>query len=793
MSIVPFYILIFAIYIIIKQKKKNLKKKFSILNPKRFFRYLKLIINFKIIICITIFSIISNSITLFQNSKYENLYKDNEEINCEAVVISNKKEKEYNQIYKIKIKNTYLYLKVDKKLKKELCYGDKVNLIATFNEANHKRNEGGFDYKNYLKSLKIYGTVKAEKIEIISHRKDDTLINKLTNKVKENIEKILPEKEAGLLNGLLIGDTKKIDDDIQESFKISSLTHVLAVSGMQVTYIITVIYAIFNKRLNKKIIGSISIFILVIYTAMTGFSPSIVRASIMGIIVIIAEMSYRKSDILNTIALSLIIMLIYNPFLITNVGLQLSYLGTIGIIIFYKPILEIFDNIKIKNKKWKYKINLQSKNFKKIKEAVALILSAQIAILPIMIYTFNLIGTYFLLTNLLASILIAPITIMGATLVGISFISWQISKILSLSLKFLIDLLIIVSKFSELPFSKLYIPTPKVWMIIIIYVNMYIIFKIIQIYNAKRISITQKRVKNIIALFKYKIRRSKKNLRKIVVVIIIIFSIIFFIPKDLKINFIDVGQGDATFIITPDNQTILIDGGGSNSKDFDIGQNTMLPYILDKGYNKIDYVIISHFDNDHCGGLLYIMQEIKIGKILIGKQWEDCDNYKKFIQLVKDKKIKVNILEAEDNFYIGKNLKLEIIWPYSKNVIESNAINNNSLVFKLIYKNFSMMFTGDIEEIAEKAIIDKYQNKLKANILKIAHHGSKTSSTLDFLNATNPKTAIIGVGKNNKFGHPSDITIDNLEKKKIKIYRTDINGEIKIRTNGIKTKITTLY
>ena len=592
---------------------------------------------------------------------------------------------------------------------------------------------------------------------------------------------------------MLIGDTKKIDDEIQESFKISSLTHVLAVSGMQVTYIITVIYAIFDKRLNKKIIGSVSIFILVIYTAMTGFSPSIVRASIMGIIVIIAEMSYRKSDILNTIALSLIIMLIYNPFLITNVGLQLSYLGTIGIIIFYKPILEIFDNIRIKNKKWKYKINLQSKNLKKIKEAVALILSAQIAILPIMIYTFNLIGTYFLLTNLLASILIAPITIIGAVLVGISFISWQISKILSLILKVIIDLLIIVSKISDLPFSKLYIPTPKVWMIIIKYVNMYIILKIIQIYNAKKPSITQKRVKNIIALFKYKIRGSKKNLSKIVVVILVIFSTIFLIPKDLRINFIDVGQGDATFIITPDNQTILIDGGGSNSKDFDIGQSTLLPYILDKGYNKIDYVIISHFDNDHCGGLLYIMQEIKIGKILIGKQWEDCDNYKKFIQLIKDKKMKVDILEAEDNFYIGKNLKLEIIWPYSKNVIESNAINNNSLVFKLIYKNFSMMFTGDIEEIAEKSIIDKYQNKLKANILKIAHHGSKTSSTLDFLNATNPKTAIIGVGKNNKFGHPSDITIDNLEKKKIKIYRTDINGEIKIRTNGIKTKITTLY
>ena len=141
---------------------------------------------------------------------------------------------------------------------------------------------------------------------------------------------------------------------------------------MQVTYIITVIYTIFDKRLNKKIIGSISIFILVIYTAMTGFSPSIVRASIMGIIVIIAEMSYRKSDILNTIALSLIIMLIYNPFLITNVGLQLLLFRNNRNYYFYKPILEIFDNIRIKNKKWKYKINLQSKISKKLKKQLHL-------------------------------------------------------------------------------------------------------------------------------------------------------------------------------------------------------------------------------------------------------------------------------------------------------------------------------------------------------------------------------------------------------------------------------------
>lgn len=194
------------------------------------------------------------------------------------------------------------------------------------------------------------------------------------------------------------------------------------------------------------------------------------------------------------------------------------------------------------------------------------------------------------------------------------------------------------------------------------------------------------------------------------------------------------------------------------------------------------------------GGLLYIMQEIKVNNVIIGKQYETCENYKKFIEIVKKKNIKVNVVEAGQKINIEKNLFFDVLWPCIDNMIYENAINNNSLVCKLKYKNFSMLFTGDIEEIAEKAILAKYsknKNILKADVLKVAHHGSKTSSTIDFLKAVKPNYAVIGVGKDNNFGHPSDITIQNLKDMGVKIYRTDEIGEIEIKgitKNKIKKK-----
>ena len=159
------------------------------------------------------------------------------------------------------------------------------------------------------------------------------------------------------------------------------------------------------------------------------------------------------------------------------------------------------------------------------------------------------------------------------------------------------------------------------------------------------------------------------------------------------------------------------------------------------------------------GGLLHVMQNISVKNIIIGKQFESCENYEEFIKIAKNKKIKINIVEAGNKINIEKNIYFDVLWPCSESVINNNKLNNNSLVCKLVYKDFSVLFTGDIEEVAEKSLLNTYSNnmgKLSSTVLKVPHHGSKSSSTQDFLSAVSPNYVLIGVGKNNKFGHPNE-------------------------------------
>ena len=206
----------------------------------------------------------------------------------------------------------------------------------------------------------------------------------------------------------------------------------------------------------------------------------------------------------------------------------------------------------------------------------------------------------------------------------------------------------------------------------------------------------------------------------------------------------------------------MIDGGGS--ENYDVGENTLLPYLLDRKITSIDYVIISHFDTDHVGGILTVIEELKVGKVIIGKQYETSENYEEFLKIIKDKNILVKQVVAGDKINIEKNVQITVLFP-TKELIEENALNNNSLVFKLVYKEFSMLFTGDIEKITEEKLVFMYEkgNVLKSIVLKVAHHGSKSSSTQKFLQLVQPQIALIGVGKNNLYGHPNEEIMNRLE------------------------------
>lgn len=710
---------------------------------------------------------------LYEKYRHSNIYEE-KEYTVIGKIVSNKQEKEYKNCYKIKVlkvqdlnknvKNTYLNLFIDKKINLE--YGDIIKCKGNFQKGEKARNYGGSNYNSYLKTQKIYGIFNSKKVKLISKDIDIFYIaNNISNKIEEKIDLLLNETEENLCKGLILGKTQEIEESIKENFRIVNISHILAISGLHVTYIVMLITIISQRIIGKKYGTVFVIVVLIFYMFLVGFTPSIVRACIMGILVNLAFLVHRKNNFWNSLALSLLLILINNPYSILNIGLQLSYLATIGIVSFSRKIRKKIDNFKfLKNNLVIRKNNKIQTLVNKIKENLSVMFSAQILILPIMIYNFNIIGIYFIISNLLVSVIIGTTIFLSILLVTSSFIFFPISKIFSHILTILLQLLIIISNISKLPFSKIYIPTPSILSIILYYVMIYVLNFLDNVYSKE--SDSYYRIRNLIAIFKYRIRKNRPRVKKLIIATFVLMIIMNILPKNLKVHFIDVGQGDSTFIVTPHNKTILIDGGGSLNKNFDVGEKTLVPYILDRGYTKIDYIFVSHFDFDHVGGILSILEELKVGKIIIGKQFENSENYEKMIKIARKKKIEIIQADKENDIVIDE-VKFNIIWPDKENIIKENSLNNNSLVMKMIYKNFSMLFTGDIEEIAERKIIDTYKDNsdiLKSDVLKTAHHGSKTSSINEFLKLVKPKIALIGVGKTNTFGHPNIEVLERLER-----------------------------
>lgn len=698
--------------------------------------------------------------------KYQNIQGEIEGI---GTIVSNPIEKEYQTSYTIKVKrlngtsacqNTKILLKVKKDNNtKEYSYGNEIAFKGEWKEPSRARNEGGFDYKQYLKTKKIYGMVETQS-SAITIRKENAingilkLANVVQHKIKNKANELLEEEQASVLVALLIGNKEGLEEEVQEAFRMSNLSHMLAVSGAHVSYVMLGIgFIIANSKISKKVGKIITIVLLVFFLLITGQTPSVTRACIMSIYFIIASLCHKRVSVLSSISISFLTILLLNPYAIWDVGLQLSYGGTIGIIALYKIFC----------KQWENEKNGKIKN--KIVEMLFLTLSANLILIPVIAYHYHTLSLTFPISNLLASPIMGILVIAGFITIFFSFFCNPIANLLAYPLSILLQVFLqIANMTSKLPFSQINVAVPNILCILLYY----LILCLFLYYQKEKHKENKTRVEK-----KVLEQIQKITIKKIVVILVVAMILVFLyqnIPKSCQFHFIDVGQGDSMLVTTPTGKTMLIDGGGQrDTKSFDVGKNTLLPYLLKKRITKIDFVLISHFDSDHVNGLLTIMKEIKVKCVIIGKQFESCDNYEAFIKIVKDKKIKVHVVEAGQRIKIEKNLYFDILWPSSEEVISENSINNNSLVCKLSYQKFSILFTGDIEQIAEKAILEKYKgtNVLQSTILKVAHHGSKSSSTEEFLKAIKPKIALIGVGKNNTFGHPNAGVLERIEEKRL--------------------------
>ncbi|MDD2480521.1 MAG: DNA internalization-related competence protein ComEC/Rec2 [Lutispora sp.] len=693
---------------------------------------------------------------------------ENKEVEIEALILDNGTPKIGSVVYNAETR----YLFADEKVynyKERILFknygkftykaGDIVKARGQAVGFITKRNFGDQDYNLYNRSRRIYNQFLSRDNELIKKSANNfkiIFLYGLRNKIAGVINSSMPKAEAAFLNAVILGDKQWIDEGDLINFQKTGLSHLLSVSGLHVAFIALMLNKLFKTlKLSSKANGLITCVLIIYYVMMIGAPPSAVRALIMMIVVTIGKNLNKEYDLLASVSFSAILMLIFNPLLIHNQGFIISYSCIYSIAYLYEPVYEKIKNVPIPAF---------------IRKSISLSIAIQIGISPILIYYFQ----YFSIVNILLNIVAIPFTF---AIIAIGFLGVIIGMIfLEVSLyvfamnyyliSFLLKFIEIVSSTS---FSGFYIPILPMYLDIIYYLLLLLYV------NKANVSLY--------------LRKWKLQISMTAVLLIMMVCLKYITNDDIRIVLLDVGQGDSILITTPRGKSILIDGGGSGAKGsyyYDVGSKVTVPALRKLGVCNLDTVILSHNHDDHLEGLLKVAEKFKIKNVILPKVPYVDENLQTLIRLSREKGSKLFYVKENDKIVFEENIYLKFLSP-SQNIISgtSSDENNNSIVAKLFYEDFTMLLTGDIQKEGENVLLDK---DVSAIVLKVPHHGSSSSSTKEFIEAVSPKISLISVGQNT-YGHPSNEALENIREVASIIYRTDENGAIKIISNGRKLSV----
>lgn len=611
--------------------------------------------------------------------------------------------------------------------KKNYNLGDTLEVHGLLEIPNNNTIPNTFNYKNYLYNKKIKYILKIESFKKIKDNKN--ILIKIKNYISKRIENI---KNNSYLYAFILGKSSYLDINVYNNYKINGITHLFALSGLHVSMFSSILLHILNKlKLNEKITFTITSIFLILFSFIASFTPSILRATIFFILSSINKIYYFFINPKNLLYLTFTILIFINPFYIFDTGFILSFTITYFILLLNEE-LTIEGNIK---------------------SILVVSILSLLSSLPIIInisYEVNIIG---FVNNILfiplVSNIIFPLSLMTILVPKLSIVLFILTNIMEKISEFSCTIFNIVLYFQKLNYIEIFI---------------YYILLILSI----------------------------KKSKKILIILLIFIFILYIKPyfnKNTYIYFIDVGQGDLELIVTENNESILIDTGGKLSykteswkqrnKEFNLMSSSVIPFIKSIGIKKIDYLIITHGDYDHMGEAINLVNGFKVEKVIF-----NCGEYndleKELIKVLEKKNIKYYSCVKELNI---DKYKLQFL-----NTGTYNNENDNSSVIYLNYNNYKFLFMGDAGVEVEQNLIEKYNLK-DIDVLKVGHHGSKTSSSKCFIDSINPKYSIISVGKNNRYGHPNDSVLDNLNDSNI--YRTDINGSIMFKIKNNKLRIDT--
>jgi competence protein ComEC len=565
--------------------------------------------------------------------------------------------------------------------------------------------------------------------------------------------KILQSPYSDLLGSMIFG-TKvvKPPEEIGEAFRRTGTVHLLVASGLHLSILMGSLLALLKFLSIPGRIGPIvSAAFGLLYVLMVGAGASVVRAFIMACMTVLAGAIGREKDALSALCLAALILLILNPSNLFKIGFQLSFAATFALL-YVAPIIE-------------------EKLPEKLPRLIRIPLSVSIApfllTMPIILYYFSQFSVVSVLVNALIISWVGYTIILGFCAVSLGAIFTPLAHIFSGALfLFLAALKNIVCFFANLPFAAFFIKPPSLLLVFGYYAGLAAVLHMIK--NKES----------------FKFNKSRFLIVSLMVASVVVWHVATLsgsgIAGDvLKITMIDVGQGDSIFVSTPSGKKILIDGGDKYG-----GRRYVFPFLRSAGVNRLDMVILTHPHGDHIGGLPEVLRKIKVDLVLDSGQEYESSYYKNFLNLVEKNRIKYRVTRIGDVLDFGDGVKAGILGPSAPLFEGTNSDpNNNSIVMRLIYGNFSMLFVGDLEKEGEERLIESGAN-LDSDILKVGHHGSKTSSGLNFLGMVKPEMAVISVGAKNKFGHPAEQTIERLEEAGTKIFRTDKCGTIVIKANG---------
>lgn len=662
--------------------------------------------------------------------------------------------------------------------------GNIIKVRGKLRQFEEAANKGNFDSRKYYLSLGFYGKIEAGTIEIINSDYSGIRqgLYELRMEIIERLEKLCSDNKGifsiinnknGIIDAIILGYKTDLDSDIKELYSVSGIAHILAISGLHISFIGMAIYRLLRRRFRFLFSAAVSIPVVLSFGIMSGFGISTIRAIIMFILKIIGEVLGRKYDAITAISLAGLVLLVQNPFVVCNSGFQMSF-GAIIAIVLILPIVEEILNTDNKI------IKVISANF-----TISLVMN------PILAWNYYELPTFSFLLNIVVVPLMSVVIVSSIAGIFCSCIMFGFGKVVIFPgcgiLELYTFLCNIINKSSV---ASIVVGQPKVTIIIVYYaILLVVLFGLKNIRTKytraeKERNIIKKETGLVLEKKAKKERRIKGQNVKLrlacIAGFLLLNCLIYYIPNPgFYITFINVGQGDGILIHGDNGTKVMVDGGSTSEKQ--VAKNCIVPYLKAEGIGTIDYSIITHTDKDHISGILEILENnnsnrIRIKNLVMPDINMKDDTYNELIEKAKLKKINVLYIKKGDTLSLGKTI-IKCIYPETTTTASDK--NDYCTVLSVKNKTSKILLTGDISKEIEEKIKDDIEENY--TVLKVAHHGSNYSSSEKFLKKVNPKYSIISVGKNNSYGHPGNETMERLRKQGGVIYRTDEKGGITIR------------